>query len=84
MKDTNANARKTFDIVIPGKVADVVGMILNDFNATPIEAINAFYVSPTYAKLETENTKYWHLGSTTLYQDFLESTGRLQDNQSSC
>lgn len=80
MKDTNANARKTFDIVIPGKVADVVGMILNDFNATPIEAINAFYVSPTYAKLETENTKYWHLGSTTLYQDFLESTGRLQDN----
>lgn len=78
MKDTNANARKTFGIVIPGKVADIVAMIIEDFDATPIEAMNAFYASPTYAKLETENTKYWHLGSTTLYQDFLESTGRIQ------
>lgn len=73
---TNAQARKNFHIVIPGKVADIVCFIVEDFGVTPLEALSWFYDSPTYKNLEVEQTKYWHWGSVSLYDDFLKSTGR--------
>ena len=39
-----------------------------EFNA---EAIKAIYASDTYRRLETENTKLWHLGPVALYEDIM-------------
>lgn len=61
---------------IPGLIESMVVLILRDFDATPIEAINAIYASPTYKKLEKENTGYWKKTPKQLYEDFLITTNR--------
>lgn len=73
MRDTNKEARRTFMITIPGKVADVVCMMVEDFDTTPIEAIRAFYASSTYTNLINEKTKYWHWGAVSLYNDYRDT-----------
>lgn len=67
---------KLYYFAIPGLIEKIVVLILRDFNATPIEAINAFYASPTYTKLEKKETMYWKMSPQKLYEDFLESTHR--------
>lgn len=61
---------------IPGLIEKIVSLIMQDFDATPIEAINAIYTSPTYKKIEDKDTGYWRKTPKQLYGDFLLSTGR--------
>ena len=68
--------KKLFYLAIPGCVEKVVLLILKDFDTTPIEAITAFYASPTYRNLEKEETGFWRMPAKKLYKDFLTSTGR--------
>ena len=35
-----------------------------------VEAMKILYSSETYARLENESTKAWHLGPVALYEDF--------------
>ncbi len=72
MNNTNKEARRHFEITIPGKVEDIVGYICNDKKTNPLQALRLFYNSETYRKLEIESTKYWHWGSVSLYQEYLQ------------
>lgn len=65
-----------FYLAIPERVEKVVILILRNFDATPTEAISAFYASPTYRKLEEMKTGFWKKSPKFLYEDFLTSTGR--------
>lgn len=57
-------------LILAGKVAAVAAFIAEDENISPLDALTKFYASETYRLLEREETKYWHLGPVTLYQDY--------------
>jgi len=82
MKLTNRRARKTFSVVIPGKIEDIVDFTVDDFSVSPLEALNRFYNSMVYQHLEKEETKYWHRGSVTLYNEFAEQYLKEKANKS--
>ena len=63
-------------LAIPGLVEKVVILIRQDFDATRLEAMNAFYASPTYAELEKKESGLWKWKPRQLYQDFLQTTNR--------
>lgn len=65
-----------FNFAIPDLVSKVVYLILRDFDATPVEAMDALYASPTYEMLEKDATGYSQLTVEELYNDFLVSTER--------
>lgn len=67
---------KLYYLAIPGKIEKVVLLILKDFNATPEQALIAFYKSPTYEKLNDPKTGFWKSNTRNLYEDFLLSTKR--------
>ena len=46
-------------------------MLSEDRGISISEAIKAIYASDTYRRLETENTKLWHLGPVALYEDIM-------------
>ena len=39
------------------------------------DAMKILYSSETYARLEDESTKAWHLGPVALYEDFQKQIG---------
>ena len=41
-----------------------------DKGVSIVEAMKILYSSETYARLENESTKAWHLGPVALYEDF--------------
>ena len=57
-------------LIIAGKAAAVAAFIAEDENLSPLEALSKFYASETYRRLEREDTKYWHFGPVTLYQEY--------------
>ena len=71
---TNREARRHFTVTIPQKVQGIVELSTEENKTTPLNALRAFYHSETYRKLETEETKYWHLGPINLFARFKEET----------
>jgi hypothetical protein len=63
-----AVSQENLYLLLPGKVARMADMLMEDRNIGIIDAIRDIYSSPTYQKLEQEETKTWHLGPVALYQ----------------
>lgn len=59
-------------LIIAGKAAAVASFIAEDENISPLEALTRFYASDTYHRLEKEDTKLWHEGPVSLYEDYLD------------
>ncbi len=57
-------------LLLPSKVSLIANMITDDKGIGVVDAIRLIYQSRTYQELETEETKFWHLGPVALYQDF--------------
>lgn len=63
---------KNLYLLLPGKVAAVVKLYVEEHHVPMLEGLRQFYNSKTYHLLEKERTKLWHLGPVALYQEFLE------------
>ncbi|MBP5614310.1 MAG: hypothetical protein J6X35_09240 [Bacteroidales bacterium] len=60
-------------LLLPNKVAQLAARLSQDGLATTMqEALDMVYLSPVYAKLEQERSKYWWLGVNALYDEILE------------
>jgi hypothetical protein len=57
-------------LILAGKAAAVAAFIAEDEHISPLDALTKFYASDTYRRLEREETKLWHYGPVTLYQDY--------------
>ncbi len=57
-------------LILPSKISLVAEMIADDENISIVEAIKRIYSSKTYQRLERESSKLWHLGPTSLFQEF--------------
>ncbi|MBQ9640193.1 MAG: hypothetical protein IJV06_01305 [Bacteroidaceae bacterium] len=56
-------------LFLPSKISWMARMLAKDKGVSLSEAIKTIYTSDTYRRLETENTKLWHLGPVALYED---------------
>ena len=56
-------------LFLPSKISWMARMLAEDKGVSLSEAIKTIYTSDTYRRLETENTKLWHLGPVALYED---------------
>lgn len=74
---TKITNEELFYFEIPGLVEKVVALIAKEFEMSPIEALDSFYDSSTYGKLEDKNTGLWKMKPKELFKDFLTSTKRL-------
>jgi len=61
---TKIEFKATLQMLIPM----IIQIIIEKDKITPVEAIKSFYTSALYEKLETENTKLWHLSPLALYE----------------
>ena len=59
-------------LLLPGKIAWMTEMLIDDKNIGIFEAIREIYSSDTYKKLENESSKIWHLGPVALYEKLSE------------
>ena len=71
--------KKQFESMLILIVPAVVNLIKDNNNFGEIEAIETFYQSKVYEKLEQEATKLWHFSPLTLYNMYEEEqrTGKL-------
>lgn len=71
--------KKQFESMLILIVPAVVNLIKDNNNFGEIEAIETFYQSKVYEKLEQEDTKLWHFSPLTLYNMYEEEqrTGKL-------
>ncbi len=60
-------------LLLPGKVAWITEMLIDDMHLSIVDAVKKVYSSDTYRTLENESTKAWHLGPAALYQDIIYS-----------
>lgn len=58
-------------LLLPSKVSRVSEMLSEDSGADIVSTIRQIYSSNMYRKLEQEETKMWHLGPVTLYDEFM-------------
>lgn len=68
---------KNLYLLLPGKVLAVAKICSEQKGISVLEALQAFYSSETYRKLEQERTKYWHLGPVALYEDFIHASSNV-------
>lgn len=61
--------QKNLYLFLPSKISWVAGFLTEEKGVSVSEAIKAIYASDTYRRLETENSKLWHLGPVALYED---------------
>ena len=62
-------------LLLPSKVAHLADRLIQNGLAADIPtALDMVYSSSVYAKLEQEKTKYWWLGTNTLYFDLTNAT----------
>ena len=59
-------------LLLPGKIAWMTEMLMEDKDVSIVDAIREIYSSATYKKLETESSKIWHLGPVALYEKLSE------------
>ena len=71
--------RNKFAVMMEMLVPQVVALIVKRKGVSAREAIELFYASELYERLETEETKLWHLSAQTLYDLFDEerTTGKI-------
>ena len=61
-------------LLLPSKVAHLADRLIQNGLAEDIPAaLDMVYSSSVYAKLEQEKTKYWWLGTNTLYYDLINA-----------
>ena len=59
-------------LLLPNKVAQLAARLSHEGIATSMqEALDMVYLSPVYAKLEQERSKYWWLGVNALYDELV-------------
>lgn len=56
-------------LLLPAKVAWLADMLHEHQGLSVVDAIKMIYSSTTYAGLEQEPTKKWHLGPVALYEE---------------
>ena len=68
-----------FAVMMEMLVPQVVALITERKGLSAREAIEIFYASALYERLEVEETKLWHLSAHTLYDLFDEelTTGKI-------
>lgn len=64
--------KKKFEAMLILIVPDVIKLIVEKYQFNEIEALDRFYSSKLYEKLEQEETKLWHLSPLTLFNMFDE------------
>lgn len=52
-------------------------MLASDKGISIVEAIKTLYTSSFYVRLADESTKFWHLGSVNLYEEYLAENQRI-------
>lgn len=57
-------------LFLPGKIANVAAIISANEHCSTLEAMRRFYASDAYLKLQSEESKFWHLGAVALYQEY--------------
>ena len=61
-------------LLIPNKVAQLASRLMQDgIASTMSEALGTVYSSNVYSLLEQECTKYWWMGTASLYHDMFAS-----------
>ena len=68
-------------LFLPSKVSWMTDMLTADNEMSIVEAIKKIYSSTTYAKMENEESKLWHLGPVALYYDLINESA---PHKSSC
>lgn len=56
-------------LLLPGKVLAIAEMYARHHNVSTLDAMRKVYASDMYQQLEQENTKRWHEGPVSLYQN---------------
>ncbi|MBQ7056484.1 MAG: hypothetical protein IJM84_00880 [Bacteroidaceae bacterium] len=56
-------------LFLPSKISWMAEMLSEDKKICITEAVKEIYASDIYRKLETEETKLWHLGPVALYEE---------------
>lgn len=71
---------KKFDAIMTILVPQVIQLIVENYHTDEINASKAFYESESYALLEQEDTKIWHLSPLSIFNMFDEEqkTGVLE------
>ncbi|MHC6203607.1 hypothetical protein ACYULU_10480 [Breznakiellaceae bacterium SP9] len=59
--------QENFRLLLPGKIAVIVEMRMEEDPCTAKEALLEFYHSKLYHELENEKTKWWWLSPLQLY-----------------
>lgn len=65
--------QKNLHLFLPGKIANVAGIIADNEHCSTLEAMQRFYASATYQGLQKEETKLWHLGAVALYEMYRDN-----------
>ena len=60
-------------LLLPSKVSRMANMLLEDENISLLDAIRKVYHSDLYQRLEQEDTKLWHEGPVSLYNEMIAS-----------
>ena len=71
--------RDKFGVMMEMLVPQVVALIAERKSVGALDAVRLFYASTLYERLETEETKLWHLSARMLYDLFDEelTTGKI-------
>ena len=64
--------RKKFEAILILLVPQVIYLISENYKWDEVTAATKFYCSQTYATLEHEETKVWHLSPLTIFNMFDE------------
>ncbi len=59
-------------LLLPSKVCRLAEMCMAHQQIGLVEAVCEIYASETYAKLEQEATKWWHLGPVDLFRELTD------------
>ena len=60
--------QQNLHLFLPGKVANVVSIIVSHDHCSMLDAMQRFYASQVYHDLQREDTKLWHLGAVALFE----------------
>ena len=58
-------------LFLPSKISRVAEMMSENEHISIADAIAEIYSSDIYRRLESEETKLWHLGPVALYEELL-------------
>lgn len=56
-------------LFLPSKICWMAEMFSQEKGVSITDAIKAIYSSDVYSRLESEETKLWHLGPVALYEE---------------